>query len=173
MDENQENPLPPAIAANQNPAPQTLYDAWERYKDLLRRCPHHGLPLWLQVQMFHNALNPSTRQMIDAAAGGTINNKTPEDAYEFIEEMSLNNYQWQVMRTKPTKAIGVYNVDLVTMLFNQVELLNKKIDGFLSSSQVYPVMQCDASGGRSSNPDYPPYGHNMENEQLNYMSNNP
>ncbi|KAK5842209.1 hypothetical protein PVK06_004539 [Gossypium arboreum] len=24
---------------------ETLYDAWERYKDLLRRCPHHGLPL--------------------------------------------------------------------------------------------------------------------------------
>ena len=105
---------------------ETLYDAWERYKDLLRRCPHHGLPLWLQVQTFHNGLNPSTRQMVDAAAGGTINNKTPEDAYEFIEEMSLNNYQWQVMRTKPTKAVDVFNVDLVTMLSNQVELLNKK-----------------------------------------------
>ncbi|KAK5819480.1 hypothetical protein PVK06_024483 [Gossypium arboreum] len=24
---------------------ETLYDAWERYKDLLQRCPHHGLPL--------------------------------------------------------------------------------------------------------------------------------
>ncbi|KAG8486279.1 hypothetical protein CXB51_019676 [Gossypium anomalum] len=43
--------------------------------------------------MFYNGVNPSTRQMIDAAAGGTINNKTPEEAYEFIEEMSLNNYQ--------------------------------------------------------------------------------
>ncbi|KAK5772885.1 hypothetical protein PVK06_049187 [Gossypium arboreum] len=77
---------------------ETLYDAWERYKDLLRRCPLHGLPLWLQVQTFYNGVNPLTRQMIDAAAGGTINNKTPKDAYEFIEEMSLNNYQWQVMR---------------------------------------------------------------------------
>ncbi|NAW23488.1 retrotransposon gag domain-containing protein, partial [Salmonella sp. gx-f9] len=118
---------------------ETLYDAWERYKDLLRRCPHHGLPLWLQVQTFHNGLNPSTQQMIDASTIGTINNKTPEDIYEFIEEMSLNNYQWQVMRTKPTKTTGVYNVDLVTMLSNQVELLNKKIDGLLGSTQVHPV----------------------------------
>ncbi|KAK5844687.1 hypothetical protein PVK06_000828 [Gossypium arboreum] len=39
---------------------ETLYDAWERYEDLLRRCPHHGLPLWLQVQTFYNGLNPST-----------------------------------------------------------------------------------------------------------------
>ncbi|KAK5811958.1 hypothetical protein PVK06_027350 [Gossypium arboreum] len=152
---------------------ETLYDAQERYKDLLRRCPHHGLPLWLQVQAFHNGLNPSTRQMVDVAAGGTINNKTPDDAYEFIEDMSLNNYQWQVMRTKPTKTAGVYNVDSVTMLSNQVELLNKKIDGFLSSSQVHPVMQCESSGGRTSHSEYQPYGHNMDNDQLNYMGNNP
>ncbi|KAK5839294.1 hypothetical protein PVK06_008070 [Gossypium arboreum] len=119
---------------------ETFYDAWERYKDLLRRCPHHGLPLWLQVQTFHNGLNPSTRQMIDIAAGGTINNKTPEEAYEFIEKMSLNNYQWQVMRTKPTKATSIFNVDSITMLSNQVELLNRKIYGLLGSSQVHPVM---------------------------------
>ncbi|KAK5802480.1 hypothetical protein PVK06_030073 [Gossypium arboreum] len=71
---------------------ETLYDAWERYNDLLRRFPHYGLPLWLQVQTFYNDVNPSTRQLIDAAAGGTINNKTAEVAYEFLKEMSLNNY---------------------------------------------------------------------------------
>ncbi|KAA3461161.1 protein kinase 2B, chloroplastic-like [Gossypium australe] len=59
---------------------ETLYDAWERFKDLLRRCLHHGLPLWLQLQTFYNA------------AGGTQNNKTPEAAQEFIEKMALNNY---------------------------------------------------------------------------------
>ena len=79
--------------------------------------------------------------MIDAATGGTINNKTPEVAYEFIEEMSLNNYQWQIMRTKPMKAAGVFNLDAVTMLSNQVELLNKKIDGLCGSTQVHPVMR--------------------------------
>ena len=105
--------------------------------------------------------------MVDVAASGTINNKTPEDAYEFIEEMSLNKYQWQVMRTKPTKIAGVYKVDSVTMLSNQVELLDKKIDGFLSSSQVHPVMQCKASGGGTSHSEYQPYGQNIDNEQLN------
>ncbi|KAG8491362.1 hypothetical protein CXB51_014485 [Gossypium anomalum] len=178
MAEHQDNQLPPAIPAELANKIlllmdlKTLYDAWGRHKDLLRRCPHHGLPLWLQVQMFYNGVNPSTRQMIDATTGGTINNKTPEKAYEFIKEMSLNNYQWQVMRTKPTKIAGVYNVDSVTMLSNQVELLNKKIDGLLGSTQVHPVIQCEASGGRLSNPEYQPYGHNMENEQLNYLGNN-
>ncbi|KAG8491810.1 hypothetical protein CXB51_015017 [Gossypium anomalum] len=124
---------------------ETLYDAWERFKDLLRRCPHHGLPLWLQVQTFYNDVNPSTRQMIDAAAGGTINNKTPEEASEFIEEMSLNNYQWQVMRTKPTRIAGVYN--------------------------VYPVMRCNSSGGGLPT-EYPPFNPTTEKEQVNYIGNN-
>ncbi|KAG8478704.1 hypothetical protein CXB51_028539 [Gossypium anomalum] len=106
-----------------------------------------GLPLCLQVQTFHNGLNPSTREMVDAAAGGIINNKTPEAAYEFIEEMLLNNYQWQVMRTKPTKTADVYNIDVVNMLSNHVKLLNKKIDGLLGSTQVHQVMRCDSSGG--------------------------
>ncbi|KAG8499370.1 hypothetical protein CXB51_005835 [Gossypium anomalum] len=152
---------------------ETLYDAWERYKDLLRKCPHHRLPLWLQVQTFHNGLNPSTRQMIDAVAGGTLNNKTPEEAYEFIEEMSLNNYQWQVMRTKPSKSVGVFNLDAVTMLSNQVELLNKKIDGLCGSTQIHSVMQCDTSRGGMDNSEYLPFGPSMENEQMNYMGNNP
>ncbi|KAA3483828.1 Transposon Ty3-I Gag-Pol polyprotein [Gossypium australe] len=143
---------------------ETLYDAWERYKDLLRRCPHHGLPLWLQVQTFYNGVNPSTRQLIDAATGGTLNNKTPEAAYEFIEEMSLNNYQWQVMRTKPTK--GVFNLNTVTMLSNQVELLNEKIDG------VHPVLQYDMNEGGMSNTEHPPYNPSAENEQIHYMGNN-
>ncbi|KAG8502906.1 hypothetical protein CXB51_000531 [Gossypium anomalum] len=103
-----------------------------------------------RFKTFHNGMKPSTRQMVGAAAGGTINNKTPEDAYEFIKEMSLNNYQWQVMRIKPTKIAGVYNVD-----------------------SVHPVIQCEASKGGSSNSEYPPYGHNMKNEQLNYIGNNP
>ncbi|KAK5833771.1 hypothetical protein PVK06_017629 [Gossypium arboreum] len=235
MAENQGNQLPPAIAANQNPAPrtmydyakpslagiestkqwlnslprgsittweqmtekfllkyfplakmtklrndissfvqmdlETLYDTWERYKDLLRRCPHHGLLLWLQVQTFYNGVNPSTRQMIDTTTGGTINNKTPEYAYEFIDEMSLNNYQWQVMRTKPMKTAGIYNIDSVTMLSNQVELLNKKIDGLLGSTQGHPVIRCDLSGG-GVHTEYQPFNRTTEEEQVNYMGNN-
>ncbi|KAA3460523.1 retrotransposon gag protein [Gossypium australe] len=109
------------------------------------------------------------RQLIDSAAGGTLNNKTPEAAYEFVEEMSLNNYQWQVTRTRPAKAARVYNINTVIALSNQVELLHKKFDSFYGSSQAHPVMQSDASEG-VVNPKYPPYGQGMESEQMNYMA---
>ena len=47
---------------------ESLYEAWERYKDMLRRCPHHGLPKWLQVQTFYNGLSGNTKTLVDAAA---------------------------------------------------------------------------------------------------------
>ncbi|KAG8496752.1 hypothetical protein CXB51_007784 [Gossypium anomalum] len=75
------------------------------------------------------------------------------------------------MRTKPTKIVGIYSVDSVTMLSNQVELLNKKIDGLLGSTQVHPVIRCDSSGGRVLT-EYPPFNPTTEEEQVNYMGNN-
>src|SRR5262249_31434778 len=121
---------------------ESLYKAWERYKDLLRRCPHHGLPTWLQVQTFYNGLNHGHKAMIDAAVGGTLNNKTPEAAYELIDEMAPNSYQWKVDRTATKKQAGVHNVDAVTALVAQIELLNKKIDGI----SVGTVMMCEMCG---------------------------
>ena len=96
---------------------ESLYEAWERYKDLLRKCPHHGLPVWLQVQTFYNGLGSNTRTMIDAAAGGTLMGKTPEVAYELLEEMASNNYQWYSERLISKRATEVHNVDVVTALY--------------------------------------------------------
>ncbi|KAA3465597.1 integrase [Gossypium australe] len=80
--------------------------------------------------------------------------------------MSLKNYQWQVTRTKPTKAAIIFNLDAVTMLSNQVELLSKKIDGLCGSSQ------CDTNRGGMNNTEYPPYNPSTENEQVQYMGKN-
>ena len=46
---------------------ESLYETWERFKDLLRKCPHHGLPMWMQMQPFYNSFHPNTQTMVDAA----------------------------------------------------------------------------------------------------------
>jgi len=105
---------------------ESLYEAWERFKDLLRKCPHHGLPIWLQVQTFYNGSTATIRNMIDAAAGGTIMRKTPEQAYELLDEMATNSYQWPTKRLPARRAAGLHNVDAITSLAAQMEALNKK-----------------------------------------------
>jgi len=62
---------------------------------LIRKVPHHGLPAWLEIQFFYNRLNPNTKMIIDAAAGGALMGKKSDDTYELLEEMASNSYKWQ------------------------------------------------------------------------------
>ncbi|GKE66490.1 reverse transcriptase domain-containing protein [Tanacetum coccineum] len=38
---------------------ESFHEAWDRYKDLLRACPHHGFTELHQLDTFYNALNPT------------------------------------------------------------------------------------------------------------------
>ena len=44
---------------------ESLSEAWTRFKDLLQKVPHHGIDLWLQVQIFYDHVNPVTRRTIN------------------------------------------------------------------------------------------------------------
>ena len=79
---------------------EPLHDAWLHFKHLLRRCPHHQMPSWLQVSTFYNGLDYATRQTVDAATGGTLNVKTPEESLQLFENMAKNNFQWSSSRPK-------------------------------------------------------------------------
>ena len=53
-----------------------LAEAWERFHELLRRCPHHRLTRWMQVHTLYNELSDPTRTVIDAFVGGALMKKT-------------------------------------------------------------------------------------------------
>ncbi|WRX23330.1 Retrotransposon gag domain - like 10 [Theobroma cacao] len=72
---------------------ESLNEAWGTYKDLLRRCPHHGLLNWLQVQTFYNGFLGPIRTTIDAIAKGALMSKSIDEAYNLLKEMASNNYQ--------------------------------------------------------------------------------
>ncbi|XP_075504557.1 uncharacterized protein LOC142541995 [Primulina tabacum] len=50
---------------------EQLYEAWERYKELLLRFPNHGFEDWVQIELYYNGLNGQTRKTVDAAAALT------------------------------------------------------------------------------------------------------
>ncbi|XP_010245393.1 PREDICTED: uncharacterized protein LOC104588947 [Nelumbo nucifera] len=126
---------------------EPLYELWERYKELLRRVPHHALPIWLQVQTLYNCLTESNKTILDAAAGGSINNKTPEVAHALIEEMAANNYQWHSERTQARKQHGLHNVDTYTALFGQLGTHSKKLDEMQIAAMHVQSLPYDKCGG--------------------------
>ena len=46
---------------------ETYYEAWERFKDLLRACPHHEIPKWLLIESFYHGILEEHRSTINAA----------------------------------------------------------------------------------------------------------
>ncbi|KAL5545312.1 hypothetical protein UlMin_009096 [Ulmus minor] len=103
---------------------ESLYETWERYKELLRRCPHHGIPFWIQMETFYNGLNAQTRTIVDAASNGALMSKTYNEAYALLERMASNNYQWLTERVPAGRRIaGVHEVSEITSLTAQIASL--------------------------------------------------
>nr|GEY55850.1 reverse transcriptase domain-containing protein [Tanacetum cinerariifolium] len=67
---------------------ESFHEAWERYKDLLRACPHYGFSELHQLDTFYNALNPADQDSLNVAAGVNLLEKSPQDALTIIENKS-------------------------------------------------------------------------------------
>nr|GEV58981.1 reverse transcriptase domain-containing protein [Tanacetum cinerariifolium] len=67
---------------------ETFNEVWERFKDLLRQCPHHGFSELHQLDTFYNALNPNDQDTLDSAAGGNFLDKIPQECLSIIESKS-------------------------------------------------------------------------------------
>lgn len=67
-----------------------LFDAYERSKNHLRRCLHHGFALWMRVQILYNGLKYQTHQLIDATIGGLLSNKYPNEAEQLFKDVARN-----------------------------------------------------------------------------------
>ena len=76
---------------NQNSS-ETIYSAWERFKELQRQCPHHGLPEWMIPQIFYNGLTDENRNIVNAATGGKWMDKTAREAVTLLEEIASQGY---------------------------------------------------------------------------------
>nr|GEV45161.1 reverse transcriptase domain-containing protein [Tanacetum cinerariifolium] len=71
---------------------ETFNEAWERFKDLLRQCLHHGFSELHQLDTFYNALNSNDQDALDSAAGGNFLDKIPRECLSIIESKSKVRY---------------------------------------------------------------------------------
>nr|GEU48293.1 reverse transcriptase domain-containing protein [Tanacetum cinerariifolium] len=58
---------------------EMFYEAWDRFKDLLRKCPHHDFSELHQIDTFYNALTQSDQDSLNAAANQQASVKAIEE----------------------------------------------------------------------------------------------
>ncbi|GJZ32714.1 reverse transcriptase domain-containing protein [Tanacetum coccineum] len=69
---------------------ETLYYAWERYNDLLFKCPHHDLNCQQKVHIFYTGLDIPTRRVLDSK--GFIPLMTPTQVLISIQDMEEHSH---------------------------------------------------------------------------------
>ena len=72
---------------------ESLYNALDRYKKLLKRCPMHGIDQISQMDIFYHAMNYTSKGKIDAACCGAFKRKSAEEANQLIEYLAKSNYR--------------------------------------------------------------------------------
>ncbi|GJT10541.1 gypsy/ty3 retroelement polyprotein [Tanacetum coccineum] len=65
---------------------ESLFRAWERFKEVLMKCPQHYLIDMQEVILFYNGLDVPTRHILDSK--GAIPTKTVADGKVAIREMA-------------------------------------------------------------------------------------
>ncbi|GKE85048.1 reverse transcriptase domain-containing protein [Tanacetum coccineum] len=68
---------------------ESLTDAWLRMKEMLRNCHGHNLSKGNIIKIFYHGLSKITQEVLNAAAGGIFLYKTPNQAYQLLEDKVL------------------------------------------------------------------------------------
>ena len=150
---------------------ENLAEAWDRFHELLRKCPHHRLTRWMQVHTFYNGLRNATRTVIDASVGGALMKITTDQAYEILEDAATNTNQWPREKVTPVKAVGGTDNEVLNNLVNHVAQLTKQLNrqqGTANAIQTNPWELCELCGGQHNSTEF--QSGNQIVEQTQYMS---
>ncbi|XP_050229108.1 uncharacterized protein LOC126678249 [Mercurialis annua] len=89
---------------------ESIHKAWERYKEMQRKVPHHHITGENLIQNFYNGSTELGRSAIDVAAGGSLMKKTIDEAFALLDEMAMNGCTWPNERARVPAQKGVMAV---------------------------------------------------------------
>nr|GEU30256.1 reverse transcriptase domain-containing protein [Tanacetum cinerariifolium] len=114
---------------------ETFGEAWERFKEMLRACPHHGFLELTPIDTFYNGLNEQDQDSLNVAAGGNLLSKTTREALKIIENKSKVRYlrsKSNVSRVNTNSRESSSKTDdridkLADQISNLIEIVNKQV----------------------------------------------
>ncbi|XP_031096986.1 uncharacterized protein LOC116001238 [Ipomoea triloba] len=140
---------------------ESLAESWERFKELRRQCPHHGIQGWDLMMAFYEGLLDNSKILVDASSGGSFTVLEPTQAEELLEKIAMNGSTWYSERSSQRLVGGIHDVEQITALsakvdnvatmvqkLAQITIKNQNVSyASITSSPLRPVMMCDLCGG--------------------------
>ncbi|GKC42423.1 reverse transcriptase domain-containing protein [Tanacetum coccineum] len=75
---------------------KSLIEAWLRLKSMIRKCRGHGLTKGAIIHIFYHGLDEPTQAILDVTAGGIFLYKSPNQAFQFLEDKVLFSLDWSI-----------------------------------------------------------------------------
>ncbi|CAN6678195.1 unnamed protein product [Malus baccata var. baccata] len=107
---------------------EEFHEAWERFKELIRKCPHSGINTTDQMHIFFRGLNMTTKTLVNASCGGTYKDKNAQEACLLFEKMAEDTQQWAVEQPQSRSVFEMSNGS--PYVSAQIEKMEKKLERF-------------------------------------------
>ncbi|GKC01158.1 reverse transcriptase domain-containing protein [Tanacetum coccineum] len=94
-----------------------VFEAWERYKLSIDRCPNHNMLPVTQIDTFYNGLTLRHRDTINAVAGGTFMKRRPDKCYDLIKNMIAHHNDWDTssQRGESSRSITSSSLEIAAL----------------------------------------------------------
>ncbi|XP_022897561.1 uncharacterized protein LOC111411243 [Olea europaea var. sylvestris] len=107
---------------------ESYHETWNRFNELMRKCPNHGITQGNQVHYFYTGLAPLSKSQVDASAGGSIIGKSVQQTMDLFELITTTHSMFSSERVVPPKAGGMYELDSTTSTNAQIVALTKQVE---------------------------------------------
>ncbi|XP_062076849.1 uncharacterized protein LOC133781782 [Humulus lupulus] len=92
------------------------------------------------METFYNGLNAASRMVLDASANGAILSKSYNEAFEILERIASNNYQWSNTRAPTSRKVArVLEVDALTALTAQMASMTNILKNLSLGGNIQPA----------------------------------
>ncbi|CAN6678248.1 unnamed protein product [Malus baccata var. baccata] len=136
---------------------EEFHEAWERFKELIRKCPHLGINTTDQMHIFFRELNMTTKTLVNASCGGSYKDKNAQEACLLFEKMAADTQQWAVEQPQSRSAFEMSTGSLSQVAVQQPLQATCSICSMIT----HDFMSCPH---RDVSPDFPA-------EQVNAFNN--
>ncbi|GJW81037.1 DNA-directed DNA polymerase [Tanacetum coccineum] len=113
---------------------ETLYQALERFKELLMKCPQYYLTEMQEVILFYNGLDIPTRQILNSR--GVIPSKNAVDAKVAIQEMAEYSQKWHNGTSRGRSTETSDGLAAIQAQLKNLERETKKVNEKVYAAQV-------------------------------------
>ncbi|GJY94191.1 reverse transcriptase domain-containing protein [Tanacetum coccineum] len=128
---------------------ETFAEDWDRFKDLLNKCPHHGFSPLHQIDTFYNSLSQADQDSLKSAAG------VASDSESSAQDAHINSLTKQV--------------EALLALHRPVDSTQNRVNSVQNSCETcggpHPYFECQATDGPSVPPPLPPLSSFKEMDQ--------